>query len=205
MWLPNVLLMYAWGVGGAHKPLPAFARAFAGDDWVHADMWGPHVLFVLNRIADRLFRHVPEWQAEAGRLSYNGLTDCRAMSGYSAAMSVLLRPLQTLTEGPGQASTSTTPASSTKREYKCMCHDGRGGDGFKCHDNGYLKVYLGRGKGYEYGHRVICWVFRGPPGWDELGRPEEVGHTCNNARCWSPMHLRWVTHADNIAGRVPKW
>lgn len=47
----------------------------------------------------------------------------------------------------------------------------------------------------EYGHRLMCWAYHGPP----QGNETVVRHTCCNpkGRCLNPAHLEWSTVAVN--------
>jgi hypothetical protein len=44
-------------------------------------------------------------------------------------------------------------------------------------------------------HRFTCWAAHGPPPALKM----VAAHSCNNKACLNPMHLRWLTHADNFA------
>lgn len=80
----------------------------------------------------------------------------------------------------------------------------------------YLRVNLvGMRSGHrrpipEWAHRVVCWMFHGPPPSDpglmsqpELGRWHSqnwvVGHLCGCAGCLCPSHLAWLRPQDNVA------
>lgn len=75
----------------------------------------------------------------------------------------------------------------------CMLHEGR---------RPYLRIALaGRRAGQrsptmEYAHRVVCWIFYGPPPGGDWGR-YQVGHLCGNARCLCPSHLAWITAEED--------
>jgi hypothetical protein len=83
---------------------------------------------------------------------------------------------------------------------RCMPHDQR------APEPGYLRVALcGRRTGshepvMEWVHRVVCYIARGPPpGNDWAGY--EASHICSDPRCCNPMHMRWLTPAENSACR----
>lgn len=43
-------------------------------------------------------------------------------------------------------------------------------------------------------HRLVCEHFNGPPPLNM-----EAAHSCGNRRCCTPKHIRWKTHAENMA------
>ena len=47
-----------------------------------------------------------------------------------------------------------------------------------------------------YLHRLLCWMYRGPPAGPSL----EVCHMCEKKLCLAPWHLVWDTHQQNILG-----
>ena len=47
----------------------------------------------------------------------------------------------------------------------------------------------------ELAHRLSCRMAYGPPPSD---KPYAL-HSCNNTRCINSRHLRWGSHADNVA------
>lgn len=51
-----------------------------------------------------------------------------------------------------------------------------------------------------YLHRLICWMFRGKC----PASKRETGHTCEHKCCIHPLHLEWVTRADNVQGAWDK-
>ena len=61
----------------------------------------------------------------------------------------------------------------------------------------YMEVYIGRSASnlpvYEYGHRLVAWCMLGPPPAEH-----EVMLTCRNPKCLSPLHLKYVTHRENM-------
>lgn len=61
---------------------------------------------------------------------------------------------------------------------------------------GYGRIWWG-GK-MESVHRIVCERADGPP----CGR--EVAHECGNGHlgCVSPLHVRWKTHAENMADKA---
>ena len=67
----------------------------------------------------------------------------------------------------------------------------------------YLRITLQRGKEgkespvREYGHRLVCWAWHGPP----IGDKTVARHTCSNpnGRCINPAHLEWGSVADNCS------
>lgn len=62
---------------------------------------------------------------------------------------------------------------------------------------GYVKVYVGKVGGkakYEYAHRLVCWLVRGPPSHHQS---KTCVHLCGVANCLNPLHLMWVTQAMN--------
>lgn len=69
------------------------------------------------------------------------------------------------------------------------------------HGDAHLRVYLGRDASsgapvFEYGHRIVAWCVFGPP------HPgQEVIRTCRNPKCLSPLHMKYGSHAENMAGR----
>ncbi len=88
-------------------------------------------------------------------------------------------------------SSSTCPLTSP-----CWCFDGNklqgdgwsaGTKGLSVHTDGYLYVALGGGKLRESGHRILCWVFHGPPPLDS----HVVHHVCEHTSCLNPVHLMW--------------
>lgn len=54
--------------------------------------------------------------------------------------------------------------------------------------------------GRQYGaHRLVCeWAWGPAPGG------AQALHSCDNSRCVSPAHLRWGTHAENMADKVAR-
>lgn len=63
---------------------------------------------------------------------------------------------------------------------------------------GYLTITLGEGLSptnpcKEYGHRIICFLFNGPP----PPHMDQVSHRCHNKECLNPSHLVWATHKTN--------
>ena len=61
-------------------------------------------------------------------------------------------------------------------------------------------MYLGGGQ-FVYAHRWVLELAVGPPPFDRA----EAAHApliCNNPSCVSPKHLRWATHAENMADTV---
>lgn len=68
------------------------------------------------------------------------------------------------------------------------------------HSQGYLCVQLGKNKEghdlWETAHRLLLWAKFGPP------KPGEEGSHCcprPQPRCLNVLHLRWETHAENVA------
>lgn len=61
----------------------------------------------------------------------------------------------------------------------------------------YLRIKLLGGPGIirEYGHRLVCWAYNGPP----QGNRTVARHTCCNpkGRCLNPSHIEWSTVAVN--------
>jgi hypothetical protein len=54
-------------------------------------------------------------------------------------------------------------------------------------------------KGQSVGaHRVMCAMHHG------LARGLHALHSCDNPGCVNPKHLRWGTHADNMADRAQR-
>lgn len=93
----------------------------------------------------------------------------------------------------------------------CMHHTGR-----KQGERPYLRLSMtGRRSGLrsptkEYAHRVVCWIFHGPPPSDPqlLKHPNRgrwhgsnwvVGHLCGDETCVCPPHLAWLRPVDNKA------
>jgi len=69
------------------------------------------------------------------------------------------------------------------------------------HTHGYLKIKLGKDEDgqvvWEMAHRLLRWATFGPP---KAG--EEGSHCCPSRpqpRCLNVLHLRWETHAENVA------
>ena len=44
-----------------------------------------------------------------------------------------------------------------------------------------------------YLHRLLCWMYRGPPQEASL----ETGHACGHKCCICPWHMGWVTRQEN--------
>lgn len=68
----------------------------------------------------------------------------------------------------------------------------------------YLRIKLPSGDSSgivrEYGHRLICWAYHGPPPEDKT----VVRHTCGNhkGKCLNPAHLEWSSVAVNSGDAV---
>lgn len=46
-------------------------------------------------------------------------------------------------------------------------------------------------------HRLVCIRRHGPPPTDDL----EAAHSCGNAGCVNPRHIRWATRFENAADK----
>lgn len=59
---------------------------------------------------------------------------------------------------------------------------------------------LRRGKSQQRVARLVCEAVHGP----QPSKAHEVAHTCGKGKeaCCNPRHLRWSTHADNMADRL---
>ena len=55
-------------------------------------------------------------------------------------------------------------------------------------------------RGIEWFHRLLCWIRHGPPPGN-LFDEYRASHLCGNSGCLSPMHLAWLTKADDIRCR----
>lgn len=86
--------------------------------------------------------------------------------------------------------------------------------GVRLHKDGYYVIALGRdGRGkriWEYVHRLLLWVYAGPPpneveSSESESEPDSAGaephyvalHVCDRKDCVNPVHLYWGTRSDN--------
>lgn len=87
--------------------------------------------------------------------------------------------------------------------------------GVRLHSDGYYIISLGRDSNgkriWEYVHRLLLWVYAGPPSNEsessesesdsagaELNNPHYVAlHVCDRKDCLNPVHLFWGTRSDN--------
>lgn len=69
---------------------------------------------------------------------------------------------------------------------------------FKRYVNGYGGTWVNSVE--TYAHRHMCKVAHG----DAPSPDHEAAHSCNNGKkgCINPKHLRWATHAENMADTV---
>jgi hypothetical protein len=68
--------------------------------------------------------------------------------------------------------------------------------GSKFATTGYGQFWL---RGTNVGaHRVACALTHG------LSAGRMAIHSCDNPPCCNPLHLRWGTHAENVADRVAR-
>lgn len=69
---------------------------------------------------------------------------------------------------------------------------------FACYTNGYGNIHH-NGKKIP-ASRLMCHVAHGNPPTPR----HEAAHSCRNAKfgCITPNHLRWATHAENLADRI---
>ena len=51
----------------------------------------------------------------------------------------------------------------------------------------------------EYAHRFVYWAMKGPPRHPLSWGSAVLLHTCQDAKCLNPMHMRWGTQAENFA------
>lgn len=63
---------------------------------------------------------------------------------------------------------------------------------------GYGKLW--RGGRLVGAHRVACELAHGPPPFDGA----HALHSCDRPECANPAHLRWGTHAENMADMTAK-
>lgn len=103
------------------------------------------------------------------------------------------------------------PCGSIKRErsevrrYHCMPVRKRLGGVGSRQGPGYIRLDLtGKRKGgkrcQEWAHRLLCWVFQGPPPRNAFTE-YEAAHLCGNPDCLCPAHLRWMTPVGNASCR----
>ena len=67
---------------------------------------------------------------------------------------------------------------------------------FAKNTGGYGRVWID-GK-VHHTHAIACNFAHGPA----PSPLHEVAHTCGNAKCMNHRHLRWATHAENLADTV---
>ena len=51
----------------------------------------------------------------------------------------------------------------------------------------------------EYAHRFVYWAMRGAPRHPLSWGSAVLLHTCQDAKCLNPLHMRWGTQAENFA------
>lgn len=69
---------------------------------------------------------------------------------------------------------------------------------FPHNGNGYARYEVARQSGgRDYVHRIVCDHFNGPPPTPD----HEAAHKCGRGHegCVAGRHLRWATHAENMA------
>jgi len=102
----------------------------------------------------------------------------------------------------GQRDPKHPPATSSlpgqQLQLKSLCLLGRAQPSFNRQAAGYLLTKLG-GEGRNGQlvavHRVMCWLWRGPP---PAGHPLCV-HLCGVPNCLNPLHLHWANPRLNAA------
>lgn len=67
---------------------------------------------------------------------------------------------------------------------------------FSTSGNGYPKI--GGGKNTRLVHRLVCIEVNGNPDSGQI----EAAHYCGNRLCCNGRHLRWATHAENMADKI---
>lgn len=73
--------------------------------------------------------------------------------------------------------------------------------GFYAKAEGYVMMGLlrrVRGVGWEYAHRVLCYLVHGPPPEYGDGKKMEAIHLCENKSCLNPLHIIWAEHRENM-------
>jgi hypothetical protein len=67
---------------------------------------------------------------------------------------------------------------------------------FFCDPRGYGQAAY-PGFKTKWAHRIVCELAHGAPPTED----HEAAHSCGNARCCSPHHLRWATVTENHADK----
>lgn len=115
-------------------------------------------------------------------------------------------------EEPIDGNLFTWPAVSVPNggDHEAVCMHARPGhvDGF-IYTAGYVQVLLGKdaagGRVLMGAHRLLCWLYRGPPpDWHDGQSNMVAAHAygkgrCNDARsCLQPCHLKWDVSVNNL-------